>query len=101
MALLRAGGMAAVFLFSAVVAFANAKSTTFNASVDEVFKAAQKAEPSFREILHLNRMKIKVLQALSHKSGHVAVFPHLPAKHSVHLVQEPSLENDEVFGSLF
>ena len=41
----------AVFLLLSAVAFANPKSTTFNATVDDVFKAAQKAAAGHRIVI--------------------------------------------------
>lgn len=51
MLLLRAGMIAAILLLSATVAFANPKSTTFNASVDDVFRAAKKAAAGHRILI--------------------------------------------------
>ena len=43
MTLLRRCGMCSLLILSASLVFANPKSTTFNAPVDDVFRAAQKA----------------------------------------------------------
>jgi hypothetical protein len=48
MTLLRRCGMCSLLIFSASLVFANPKSTTFNAPVDDVFKAAQKAAAGHR-----------------------------------------------------
>ena len=44
MTLLRRYEMCSLILLSASLAFANPKSTTFNAPVDDVFKAARKPQ---------------------------------------------------------
>jgi hypothetical protein len=48
MTLLRRCGMCSLLILSASLVFANPKSTTFNAPVDDVFKAAQKAAAGHR-----------------------------------------------------
>jgi hypothetical protein len=50
MTLLRRCGMCSLLILSASLVFANPKSTTFNAPVDDVFKAAQKAAAGHRLI---------------------------------------------------
>ena len=48
MTLLRRCGMCSLLILSASLVFANPKNTTFNAPVDDVFKAAQKAAAGHR-----------------------------------------------------